>query len=107
MHVKYLRSVVYRHERILEMMQSAYSMITKLRLKKVGTKPSDLQDLVAELTDEYNVAFGEEHPFQFTVLELIDELKDTAVVIDDRKQTQDYFFMADFLQIIDEKKSYL
>lgn len=63
--------------------------------------------MVEDLTDEYNMAFAEEHPFQYTVLELIDELKDTAVIIDDRKRKQEYHFLADFLEIIDDKKSYL
>lgn len=107
MHIKYLRSVVYRHEGILEMMQNAYTIITKLRLKKVDTSREDLEGLVERLTDEYNMVFADEHPFQYSVLELIDELKDTAVIIDDRKKKQDYHFLADFLQIIDEKKSYL
>lgn len=107
MHKKYLRSVVYRHESILEMMQAAYMVITKLRLKKTDAKREDLAEIVTRLTDEYNMAFNEEHPFQYSVLELIDELQDTSVVIDDRKKAQDYHFLANFLQIIDEKKSYL
>jgi len=107
MHIKYLRLTVYRHERILEMMQAAYTVITKLRLKKTDTSREQIQEIVNELTDEYNMAFSEEHPFQYSVIELIDELKDTSVIIDDRKKAQDYFYMADFLQIIDEKKSYL
>mmetsp|Transcript_38256 Transcript_38256/g.37769 ORF Transcript_38256/g.37769 Transcript_38256/m.37769 type:complete len:277 (-) Transcript_38256:36-866(-) len=102
-----IKNVVARHGRILEMMQQAYTIITKLRLKKVECKREDLEEIVQELTDEYNIAFEEEHPFQFSVLELIDELKDTSVVIDDRKRKQEYHFLADFLEIIDEKKSYL
>lgn len=107
MNIKRIRDTVYRHERILEMMQQAFTIITKLRLKKVDTKKENLEEIVELLTDEYNLAFAEEHPFQYSVLELIDELKDTAVVIDDRKQKQEYHFMADFLEIIDDKKSYL
>jgi MFS family permease len=34
MNKKNLESVVYRHERVLEMMQQAFTVITKLRLKK-------------------------------------------------------------------------
>ena len=104
---KVIRSAVARHGRILEMMQQAYIIITKLRLKKVECKKDHLEEIVKELTDEYNIAFEEEHPFQYSVLELIDELKDTAVVIDDRKRKQEYHFLADFLEIIDDKKSYL
>eukprot|EP00345_Euplotes_harpa_P018285 CAMPEP_0168347450 /NCGR_PEP_ID=MMETSP0213-20121227/19010_1 /TAXON_ID=151035 /ORGANISM="Euplotes harpa, Strain FSP1.4" /LENGTH=63 /DNA_ID=CAMNT_0008356567 /DNA_START=1375 /DNA_END=1566 /DNA_ORIENTATION=+ len=63
--------------------------------------------MVEELTETYNKAFEKEHPFQYTVLELIDELKDTSTIINDRKQKQDYHFLADFLEIIDDKKSYL
>jgi len=107
MNEKKLRDAVYRHERILEMMQNAYMIITKLRLKKVGTSKEHLQEIVEELTDEYNLAFNEEHPFQYSVLELIDELKDTAVIIEDRHGKQEYHFLADFLEIIDDKKSYL
>ena len=88
-------------------MQQAYVTITKLRLKKIDTNREDLEEVVEQLTDEYNMAFAEEHPFQYSVLELIDELKDTSVIIDDRKKKQDYHFMCDFLEIIDDKKSYL
>mmetsp|Transcript_12226 Transcript_12226/g.10837 ORF Transcript_12226/g.10837 Transcript_12226/m.10837 type:complete len:329 (+) Transcript_12226:690-1676(+) len=107
MNEKVLKSVVLRHETILEMMQNAYSIITKLRLKKVEAKKLHLEEIVEELTEEYNNAFADVHPFQYSVLELIDELKDTAVIIDDRKRKQEYHFLADFLEIIDDKKSYL
>jgi hypothetical protein len=107
MNTKFMEDVIAGHERILEMMQQAFTVITKLRLKKVDTNRASLEEIVEDLTDEYNKAFGEEHPFQYTVLELIDELKDTAVVIDDRKKKQEYHFLADFLEIIDDKKSYL
>ena len=88
-------------------MQQAYVIITKLRLKKVECKREDLDEITQELLEEYNVASDREHPFQYSLLELIDELKDTSVVIDDRKRKQEYHFLADFLEIIDDKKSYL
>lgn len=107
LNAKKIKEIVYTHEKILEMMQEAFSVITKLRLKKVETNKEDLERIVDELTDEYNRAFVDEHPFQYWLLELIDELKDTAVVIDDRKGKQEYHFLADFLEVIDDKKSYL
>jgi len=107
MHEKRIRETATRHEGLLEKMQRAYSIITKLRLKKVDTGRQDLQEIVSDLTDDYNVAFEEEHPFQYSMLELIDELKDTNVIIDDRHRKQEYHFLADFLEVIDEKKSYL
>lgn len=107
MNEKKVREAVARHEGVLEKMQKAYSIITKLRLKKIDTNAIHLNEIVEELTEEYNMAFAEEHPFQYSVLELIDELKDTAVVIDDRKRKQEYHFLADFLEIIGDKKSYL
>jgi hypothetical protein len=107
MNVKYLRDVVSRHERILEMMQEAYGVITKLRLKKTDCNKDNLAEVIETLTDEYNVAFSEEHPFQYSILELIDELKDTSTIIDDRERKQEYNFMCDFLEIIEEKKSYV
>mmetsp|Transcript_32381 Transcript_32381/g.36917 ORF Transcript_32381/g.36917 Transcript_32381/m.36917 type:complete len:132 (-) Transcript_32381:13-408(-) len=107
MHAKLLREVVSSCGNILEMMQNSFTVITKLRLKKIGITKQDLENMVEELTETYNKAFEKEHPFQYTVLELIDELKDTSTIINDRKQKQDYHFLADFLEIIDDKKSYL
>ena len=107
MNSKVIFDTVARYENILEIMQEAFAVITKLRLKKIDTNKENLQHSVERLTEEYNKAFEGEHPFQYSILELIDELKDTAVVIDDRKRKQEYHFMADFLEIIDDKKSYL
>ena len=63
--------------------------------------------MIGMLTEEYNQVFDDEHPFQHSVLEVIDELKDTIRIVKMRERKQEVNFMSEFLSIIDERKTYL
>ena len=106
MNVETVRNSVIGYEDILNLMQKGFVIISKLRLKKSDTEMRDMVKIVNLLTDEYNNLVGD-HPFQYSVLEVIDELKDTQRIIKMRERSQEVNFMSEFLSIIDERKSYL
>jgi hypothetical protein len=63
MNPKVLFDAVSGYSDILELMQQAFVLITKLRLKKSDTEHRDIERIIDELTAEYNQCFEKAHPF--------------------------------------------
>jgi hypothetical protein len=59
----FLRRTCIGYERILDLMQQAFMLISKLRFKKSDTEYRDVQKIIDLLTEEYNACFEESHPF--------------------------------------------
>lgn len=107
MNVDYVRKTCIGYERILDIMQQAFVTISKIRMKKSDTEYRNIQEAIDSLTEEYNVCFEDAHPFQYSVLEVIDELKDTQRIVYMRERHQEVNFMSEFLALIYGRKTFV
>ena len=82
--------------------------VCKMRIKVKIDNKEEIERQIEELTEEYNAISKIEHPLQHFLLEIVDELKETKEVVENRgEEHYRVSYWSEFSDIVKNKVSVL